>query len=143
MYRIVSTNQWPKRGGFFTPRPEKSFSRFAPPRKKLSPLRPAPLSQGIFTNSTDTKDRNGKEFLLPTPLRPEKSFPRLPRPVSSFYFSSPLRPAPPKMVPAPFRSRLRIPEKCRLRDLALEPVRPKNFWTQLPLAEVMNIIFFS
>ncbi len=42
-----------------------------------SPLRPAPLSQGIFTNSTDTKDRNGKDFLLPTLLRPEKSFPRL------------------------------------------------------------------
>jgi hypothetical protein len=102
-----------------SPRPEKSFPRFAPPlififrlrpaspRKNLSPLRPAPLSQDIFTNSTDTKDRNGKDFLLPTPLRPEKSFPHLapkkvfptsPRPVSSFYFSSPLRPAP---IPRP------------------------------------------
>jgi len=59
-----------KREGFFTP-------RLALPRKKFSPLRSAPLSQGIFTNSTDTKDRNGKDFLLPPPLRPEKSFPRL------------------------------------------------------------------
>jgi len=67
---VASHKQRPKRGGFFTP-------RLAPPRKKFSPLRPAPLYQGIFTNSIDTKDRNGKDFLLPTPLRPEKSFPRL------------------------------------------------------------------
>jgi hypothetical protein len=73
----------------FRPRP-------ASPRKKLSPLRPAPLCQGIFINSTDTKDRNGKDFLLPTPLRPEKSFPRLAPPRRKKFY--PPRPAPPKKV---------------------------------------------
>jgi hypothetical protein len=94
-----------------SPRPEKSFPRFAPPlififcphpaspRKNLSPLRPAPLSQDIFTNSTDTKDRNGKDFLLPTPLRPEKSFPHLAPPRQKW--SQP-------RFPAPFRSLIKI-----------------------------------
>jgi len=78
MIDLPDLNQRPNREGFFT-------RRLAPPRQKFSPLRPAPLSQGIFTNSTDTKDRNGKDFLLPTPLRPAplKMVPApIPRPVS-------------------------------------------------------------
>ncbi len=63
--------------------------RPASPREKLSPPRPAPLFQGISINGIGTKGRNGEDFLLPASPRPEKSFPRL---------------APPKVVPALFRS---------------------------------------
>jgi hypothetical protein len=64
--------------------------RPASPREQLSAPRPTPLFQGISINGIGTKGRNGEDFLLPA----------LPRPVSSFYFSSPPRLAPPKVVPA-------------------------------------------
>jgi hypothetical protein len=68
------------------PRPAPSLvfilrPRPASSRKKLSPPRPAPLFQAISINGIDTKGRNEEDFLLPAS----------PRPVSSFYFSSPPR----------------------------------------------------
>ncbi len=57
--------------------------------------------------ATSTRDRNGEDFLVPAP---KKVFPASPRPASSFYFSSPPRPAPPKVFPAPPKV---FPAPCR------------------------------
>jgi hypothetical protein len=103
MIHSGSEHQRPKRGGFLlpaSPRPEKSFPRFALPRKKFSPLRPPRL---LFL------------FSVPTSPRPEKSSPRFtpprflkvflltaltPKTETERIFHSPLRFAPKKFFPA-------------------------------------------
>ena len=59
----------PIKSVIFHPRP-------VPPRKKFSPPRFAPTFLYISTNETEAEDEKKKEFLLPAPPRPEKSFPR-------------------------------------------------------------------
>jgi hypothetical protein len=76
------------------PRHEKSSPRFAPPR----------FLKVFLLTALTPKTETERIFYSPLCFAPKKVFPASPRPVSSFYFSSSLRPAPPKMVPAPFRS---------------------------------------
>ncbi len=107
-----------------------------------SPLRLAPLSQGIFTNSTDTKDRNGKDFLLPTPLCPEKSFPRLapPRLYFLFFISASPRPdSPPRFGLCP-EPRFRLIFGTAVLYLQLIQARVQKMWMRNSLVPMQDSI---